>query len=155
MSTEDRRTVAQIAADWWCEKYGPGSSKDAGFEPAYRAALGPLLEREAAKKMTAEDAAKVEVFRIVLESMINTRLKTVPGVAVYLENDFCPFGTLANAADAAGLKDRWFPWKTSMVVRADSVTVQEGYCGEVTTVFNAGGDQEKPQNHQPRTTPKG
>lgn len=129
--------VSEIASSWWAEKL-EFSSHDGGFEP----------DLELLTLLMVEDMPKVEEdkkssFKIILKDAIKKELMEQRNIDLYV--DYGPKGILHDAAIEATLlpenHDEFdmthiFPWKTSMSVSLDKITVKEGHKSPRVTLFD-------------------
>ncbi len=117
------RIVARAAEIWVRLLRSP--QYDNGETNPERNAMAQMLVRGIPSNATDE---VLEKFRMALIEKLTT-----PKESGYIENslrvDYGPDGTLADAANKAGLKMEW-PWKTGMWLDTDHLSVEAGYSAE-------------------------
>lgn len=118
--------IAKIAATWWADKvakpkFDNGDNSDNGGMAQLLAALGTKpVGIEAREKFISELKSKIEK-RIYWEP----KYERVPRMV--LSVDYGPDKDLYEAAEAAGVNKMNFPWKTTMWIDKNHVSVSYGY----------------------------
>lgn len=121
--------IAKKAADWWKSKLANGDRGDAKLENGLAQLLA--MTRDVADIGQTEALDK---FAVVLSEKIDEAL--LSGRQVYLGVDYHPDRVLSDAATEACVKVPYMGWpfKTSMWVDQDKITVREGYGAPLTVL---------------------
>ena len=136
MTYEKAEEVSEIAADWWKQKVD-NPSHDAKLDEKSQ-----LLTLLLAENMPETEYGKTNAFKNILKEMIKKELIERRYIDLYV--DYGPRGVLCDAAKESNLLSQnhdefdmthIFPWKTSMKISLDQITVKEGYGSEQETIF--------------------
>ncbi len=137
MTYEKAEEVSEIAADWWGQKVD-SPSHDAGLDKNIQ-----LLTQLLVENMPKTENDKISAFKNILKEMIKKELISRSYIDLYV--DYGPRGILCDAAKEATLlpqnHDEFrmthiFPWKTSMQISLDQITVKEGYGSKQEVLFD-------------------
>lgn len=136
LTEEKAEEVSEIAADWWGQKVD-NPSHDANLDEKSQ-----LLTLLLVENMPKTENSKIIAFKTILKEMIKKELVRREYIDLYV--DYGPRGILYDAAIESTLlpqnHDEFhmthiFPWKTSMNISLDQITVKEGYGSERETIF--------------------
>lgn len=136
MTYEKAEEVSKIAADWWGQKVD-NPSHDAGLDNNIQ-----LLNQLLVENMPKTEDEKINEFKNILKEMIKNEL--IKRRYIDLHVDYGPRGILCDAAKESTLlpqnhnefdMTRIFPWKTTMKISLDQITVKEGYGSDQETIF--------------------
>lgn len=121
-------TASQATAQWWAEQLGAPTFKavDEHHDDEDQAMMGfaaRLAERMAGSEDVTQDQA--DKFVAVLSAWIDKALGA--SRSVWLSVDYGPCYPLGEAAEAAGISQMRFPWKTTTHTEDDHATASLGY----------------------------
>ncbi len=124
----------KVAAKWWADKLrklGPGNfnNGDESISGGVTMALDTML---AMNSKPSDDA--IDLFEEKLAKAIKEYLEKQD--YIILSVDYGPDYILASIAEKSGLSTRCFPWKTTMWVRKDKVSVRAGYGAPIKVIFS-------------------
>lgn len=123
--------AAVAAANWWAEAIGSPTFDNGD-------AMSSMLGSMVGSRAPVGDSAG---FAEALVAKVDERLGVMAGwdgvdePYLTLSVDYGPEQILAEAAQAAGVGLRRFPWKTSMWIYSDHVTVSAGYQAQTVLVW--------------------
>ncbi len=123
-----KKEISQKAAKWWADQLRGNAELDNGdnsINGAMASGLASMLQEAEKKKQSPEliDKFELELTNVIMEQ---ERIWTI-GV------DYHPDGILQDAADRAGLSlgMTTLPWKTTMWIDEEKVSVRCGYGAEL------------------------
>lgn len=134
-ATIQAATAAEAVGQWWAEQVGAPRfqnvrPEERSWESDFVSVTAHML---ADKHPVTPEAGRG--FAQALQRRVEEDLKR-PGWT-HLGVDYGPDPMLAEAAEEAGVSMSRFPWKTSMWVHRDYVTVSTGYGAPIRLVWNA------------------
>lgn len=123
----------KVAAKWWAEKLRNLNPKN--FDNGDKSGTGFLTMLLATKiaSNVKPSAEKVEWFEEKLAEVIEEYIQE--NGSLKLSVDYQPDAVLSRAAIETGINLNVFPWKTTMWVERNSITVSDGYCAETRCIF--------------------
>lgn len=137
--SETKMTAAVAAANWWAEAIGSpkfdalGATRGQDRKETETMEMASMLAMLIASDSPVLQEAGAK-FAVLLASKIEASL-TGRNYGVSLGVDYGPDRVLGETAQEAGVSGSRFPWKTSMWVREDHVTVSAGYAAPTRLVW--------------------
>ena len=123
----------KVAAKWWADRLrnvGPGNfnNGDESSTGGMAMALATLL---AMNSQPSEDA--IDLFEAKLAETIKKHVEDRGSMT--LSVDYGPDYILSSVAQETGVSSNGFPWKTTMWIYKDKVTVSAGYAAPSKVIF--------------------
>ncbi len=123
----------KVAAKWWADKlrnvglgnFDNGDSSSAG-------GLAMILAGMLAMDTKPSDES-IDLFEKELAETIKEQVESRGSMT--LSVDYGPDYILGSLAEKTGVSTNGFPWKTTMWVRSNEVTVSAGYAAPAETIF--------------------
>lgn len=125
MTIAQAQSAAEAAAIWWANIIATPPPLDNGVEDT-KLEVMKIMSATSRRDPTTE---QLETFKSHLIRAVNDRLDDAGEYGVVISVDYSPDHTLQTAIERSGVPGGiadW-PWKTTMVVREDSVEVWCGY----------------------------
>ena len=122
----DRERVIEVAVNWWADKIGKRHPHDNG-DNSTASVMACLMADISYKKSTPE---QLDTFKRELKKSIEEEYAKIENRKygkIYLDCDYNPCIMLKESAEIAGISLNNFPFKTSMVISENEVTVSDGY----------------------------
>lgn len=123
----------EVAAKWWADKIRNASPKDFDMgESGYPGLFGMMFGMsEASNNMPQEDDIKR------FESRLSEKIKeeVEANGDLTLSVDYGLDYILGEIARETGISEKRFPWKVSMLIMKDKITVRDGYVKPVKVIF--------------------
>ena len=124
----------KVAAKWWADKlrnvslgnFDNGDSSSTGCMAMFLAAL-------LAMDSQPSDVA-IDLFEEKLAETIKEQVKVCGSMT--LSVDYRPDDTLGSIAQQTGVSPNVFPWKTTMWIEMDKVSVSDGYAAPCEIIFH-------------------
>ncbi len=128
----DYPEYVKVAANWWANiivnpKFDNGDDSNAD-------GMAFLLTMMVNSKSSISKE-QIDIFRKELADIIVEQMKSSRNGECNLDVDYEPDMLLHEAAHKAGIDDMGFPWKTSMVISKDKVSVSVGYAADWKTLW--------------------
>ena len=123
----------KVAAKWWADKLrktGPGNFDNGDDSSAGGFAM--ILATMLAIKSEPSNES-IDLFEEKLASTIKEHIET-HGTLI-LSVDYGPDYILGNLANETGISTSRFPWKTTMWITENKVSVSAGYATSTKTIF--------------------
>jgi hypothetical protein len=123
----------KVAAKWWADKlrnvrpgnFDMGEKGDAGF---FAMMLGSMLAMN-----TQSSGETIDLFEERLAEAIKEQVETRGSMT--LSVDYGPDYILGSIAQETGVSTNGFPWKTTMWIEKNKVSVSAGYAAPSETIF--------------------
>ena len=134
--------VIRVAADWWAEAVAnPKFDNGDAFTSLFAAVLTADMQKP--------ESGEIQRFKENLGLEILAGLIKNPNY-FSLDVDYDPDYHLANAACKAGFRGGvlQFPWKTTMYITKDKVTVRAGYGAKSEVLYDANQKEDNPKVKQ-------
>lgn len=122
-----------VAAKWWADKLrnlGPGSFDNGDNSPASSFAM--IFATMLATDLKPSSKA-IDFFEEKLADVIKEIIETDGYLT--LSVDYAPDYILSSIAQETGVSTDVFPWKTTMRIEKDKVSVSAGYAAPYKTLF--------------------
>ena len=122
----------KVAAKWWADKLrkvGPGNFDNGDSSTGGMAML--LATMLAMESQTSDEA--IDLFEERLAETIKEQVEARGSMT--LSVDYSPDYILGNLAQETGVSTSRFPWKTTMWIEKDNVSVSAGYAAPCKTIF--------------------
>ena len=122
-----------VAAQWWADKLRNVSTDNFNNgDDSEKGIAGMFLAAMCAKSTKISDEA-IDAFEEALAEHIKEHFE----ICGYLSllTDYGPQGILADTAREVGISTNAFPWKTSMWIEKNSISVSCGYAAKTERIF--------------------
>ena len=123
----------KVAAKWWADKLrkvGPGNFDNG--DSSSTGGMAMLLATMLAMDSHPSDEA-IDLFEERLADTIKEHVEAYGSMT--LSVDYGPDYILGNLAQETGVSTNGFPWKTTMWIEKDKVSVSAGYAAPCKTIF--------------------
>lgn len=128
MSAIEAKNAAEAAAMWWAEQIGaPVFKMVSGYEPRQEREAGDFASVMPSMLASRHPVSEEQGQRFVEALTAKVQKLIDDGSWVSLGVDYGPDLALAEAAEAAGINNSRFPWKTHMSITRYYVTASLGY----------------------------
>jgi len=123
----------KVAAKWWADKlrnvglgnFDNGDKSEAGF---FAMLMGSMLAMD-----TQPAVETIDKFEERLAETIKEQVETRGSMT--LSVDYGPDYILGSLAQETGVSTNGFPWKTTMWIEANKVSVSAGYAAPMENIF--------------------
>lgn len=125
----------KVAAKWWADKIrnvGPGNFDNG--DSSSQGGMAIMMASMLAMK-TAPSSESIDLFEERLAETIKEKVEN--GGSITLSVDYHPDYILSSIANETGVSASGFPWKTTMWVKSNHVSVSTGFAAPAKTIFPA------------------
>lgn len=123
----------EVAAKWWADKLrnvGPGHFNNG--DDSSTGGIGMMLATMLASKTQASNE-KIDLFEKKLAETIKEEVEDRDSMT--LSVDYGPDRVLGRLAEECAVSTNGFPWKTTMWIDKENVSVSSGYRSPEKTIF--------------------
>ena len=128
------KQAAIVAAQWWAKKIG--NPNPDSFNNGDRTSQSSFFIMMMGYQLATQKSAskeQLDKFCKILSQRISEELDHSNDI--YIECDYGPCALLSEASKLAGIDTCLFPFKRSMWIRSDSVTVKDGYDASIDVLY--------------------